>query len=312
MADRFPGILFLTTLIVLGCTGVPKGIEPVSDFDGDRYMGRWYEIARLNHSFERNLSNVSAMCTAQEDGMILVENQGYNEKTGEWKQIEGKARFIHDGTFGSLKASFLGPFYGGYHVIELDREKYSYAMVSGPSRSYLWILSRTSELDEAVYSGLLSRAAELGFDTKALLRVKHDRTAKNLLAGEKIKMASTGAGKLAPCPKSPNCVSSLAEDKKHFIAPIPYRGDNAATRQKLLEILNSFKGARVVSIEKNYIHAEFVSSLFRFVDDVEFYLNDAVKVIHVKSASRTGYYDFGVNRRRVELIRKKFEEGAMG
>ena len=275
-------------------------------------MGKWYEIARLDHSFERGLSNVSAIYTAQEDKMISVVNRGFNDKTGEWKQIEGKARFIEEGTVGSLKVSFFGPFYGGYHVIELDRENYSYAMVSGPSRSYLWILSRTTELDEAIYSGLVSRAAELGFDTTELVRVKHDRTAKNLLPGEKAKMASKAANKLTPCPQSPNCVSSLAEDKKHFIAPIPYSGENAEAQQKLLEILNSLKKTRVVSIEGNYIHAEFVSSVFRFVDDVEFYLDDAEKVIQVKSASRTGYSDLGVNRRRVEMIRKKFEEGVMG
>jgi len=312
MAYRALGLLFLLILTVPSCTGVPKGLEPVSEFDGDRYMGKWYEIARLDHSFERGLSNVSAIYTAQEDKMISVVNRGFSDKTGEWKQIEGKARFIEEDTVGSLKVSFFGPFYGGYHVIELDRENYSYAMVSGPSRSYLWILSRTTELDEAIYSGLVSRAAELGFDTTKLIRVKHERTAKNLLPGEKAKMASKAADKLTPCPKSPNCVSSLAEDKKHFIAPIPYSGENAEAQQKLLEILNSLKRTRVVSIEGNYIHAEFVSSVFRFVDDVEFYLDDAVKVIQVKSASRTGYSDLGVNRRRVEMIRKKFEEGVMG
>ena len=312
MAYKALGILFFMTISILGCTGVPKGLEPVSGFDGNRYMGKWYEIARLDHSFERNLSNVSAIYTAQEDGMILVENRGFNDKTGEWKQIEGKARFIQDGTVGSLKVSFFGPFYGGYHVIDLDRENYSYAMVSGPSRSYLWILSRTMELDEAIYSRLVNRAAELGFDTTKLIRVKHDRNAKNLLPGGKTKMASNAATKLTLCPKSPNCVSSLAEDKEHFIAPIPYSGENAVTQHKLLEILNSFKRTRVVRIEENYIHAEFVSSVFRFVDDVEFYFDDAVKVIQVKSASRTGYSDLGVNRRRVEKIRKKFEEGVMG
>jgi len=312
MAYKALGVVSWLTLIILGCTGVPKGLEPVSGFDGDRYMGKWYEIARLDHSFERNLSNVSAIYTAQEDKMISVVNRGFRDKTGEWKQIEGKARFIENGSIGSLKVSFFGPFYGGYHVIELDRENYSYAMVSGPSRSYLWILSRTPELDETIYSGLVSRAAELGFDTTKLIRVKHDRTAKNILPGEKTKMTSKAAGKLSPCPKSPNCVSSLAVDKEHFIAPIPYGGNNALTKHKLLEILNSFKRTRVVRIEGNYIQAEFVSSVFRFVDDVEFYLDDAVKVIQVKSASRTGYSDFGVNRRRVEMIRKKFEEGVMG
>jgi len=211
-----------------------------------------------------------------------------------------------------LKVFFFGPFYGGYHVIELDRENYSYAMVSGPGRSYLWILSRTRELDEAIYSGLVSRAAELGFDTTKLIRVKHDRTAKILLPEGEKKMSSKAANMFAPCPDSPNCVSSLAEDKKHFIAPIPYSGENAVAQHKLLEVLNSFKNARVVRIEGIYIHAEFVSSIFRFVDDVEFFFDDAIKVIQVKSASRTGYSDLGVNRRRVEKIRKKFEEGVMG
>mgnify|MGYP001823883368 FL=1 len=308
MAYKALGVVFLLTLIILGCTGVPKGLEPVSGFDGDRYMGKWYEIARLDHSFERNLSNVSAIYTAQEDKMISVVNRGFNDKTGEWKQIEGKARFIENGSIGSLKVSFFGPFYGGYHVIELDRENYSYAMVSGPSRSYLWILSRTPELDETIYSGLVSRAAELGFDTTKLIRVKHDRTAKNILPGEKTKMTSKAAGKLSPCPKSPNCVSSLAGDKEHFIAPIPYSGENAMAQHKLLDVLNSFKNARAVRIEENYIHAEFVSSVFRFVDDVEFYFDDSVKVIQVKSASRTGYFDFGVNRRRIEKIRGLFED----
>ncbi|MGB5749869.1 MAG: lipocalin family protein [Desulfobacterales bacterium] len=312
MAYKALGILFFMTISILGCTGVPKGLEPVSGFDGNRYMGKWYEIARLDHSFERNLSNVSAIYTAQEDGMILVENRGFNDKTGEWKQIEGKARFIQDGTVGSLKVSFFGPFYGGYHVIDLDRENYSYAMVSGPSRSYLWILSRTTDLDEAIYSRLVNRATELGFDTTELIRVNHDRTAKILLPEGEKKMSSKAANMFAPCPDSPNCVSSLAEDKKHFIAPIPYSGENAVAQHKLLEVLNSFKNARVVRIEGIYIHAEFVSSIFRFVDDVEFFFDDAIKVIQVKSASRTGYSDLGVNRRRVEKIRKKFEEGVMG
>ena len=181
MANRMLVILFLVTSIILGCTGVPKGLEPVSGFDGQRYLGRWYEIARLDHSFERNLSNVSAMYSAKENGEISVLNRGYNEKSGNWKQIEGKARFIYNESVGSLKVSFFGPFYGGYHVIELDRLNYSYAMVSGPSFSYLWILSRTTELDEAIYSRLVNTAAELGFDTAKLIWVKHDRTAKILL-----------------------------------------------------------------------------------------------------------------------------------
>jgi len=302
------GILVWVATAVLSCTGVPKGLEPASEFDGGRYMGQWYEIARLDHSFERDLSNVSAMYTAKEKGEIAVLNRGFNEKVGEWKQIEGKARFVGDETVGSLKVSFFGPFYGGYHVIELDRLEYSYAMVSGPSRSYLWILSRTTLLDEAIYSRLVTRAAELGFDTSKLIRVKHDRTAENPLEG-RAKMARNAANRLTPCPKTPNCVSSLAEDKQHFIEPIPYAGETAVAQHELLEILHSFKRVRVVRLEEDYIHAEFVSSVFRFVDDVEFAFDDVKKIIQVKSASRTGYSDLGVNRRRIEKIRELFEEG---
>jgi apolipoprotein D and lipocalin family protein len=111
MSYKMLGIVFLVT-IATGCTGIPKGLKPVSGFDGGRYMGKWYEIARLDHSFERNLSNVNAMYTVKEKGEITVINQGYNEKSGEWKQIEGKARFVGDETVGSLKVSFFGPFYG--------------------------------------------------------------------------------------------------------------------------------------------------------------------------------------------------------
>ena len=103
------GRIILVATTVLGCTGVPKDLEPVSEFDGQRYMGKWYEIARLDHSFERNLSNVSATYARDSAGVISVTNRGYNEKTDKWKQIEGRARFIGDNTVGSLKVSFFGP-----------------------------------------------------------------------------------------------------------------------------------------------------------------------------------------------------------
>ena len=170
------GGIILVATTVLGCTGVPKGLKPVSEFDGQRYMGKWYEIARLDHSFERNLSNVSATYARDSAGVISVTNRGYNEKTAKWKQIEGRARFIGDNTVGSLKVSFFGPFYGGYHVIALDKENYSYAMVAGPNLSYLWILSRTTSLDETVLSNLTDKAAEWGFKTTELIAVEHDRS----------------------------------------------------------------------------------------------------------------------------------------
>jgi apolipoprotein D and lipocalin family protein len=178
MVVRLLATVLLLTTTLLGCTGVPKGLEPVSEFDGERYLGKWYEIARLDHSFEKNMSNVSAVYAEGKSGGIAVLNRGYNEKTGEWKQIEGRARFIGDKTVGSLKVSFFGPFYGGYHVIELDQENYSYAMVAGPNRSYLWILSRTTSLDETVLAELKNKAADWGFDTSKLIVVRHDRDEK--------------------------------------------------------------------------------------------------------------------------------------
>ena len=114
-----------------------------------------------------------------------------------------------------------------------------------------------------------------------------------------------------PCPDSPNCVSSLADNKKQFIAPIPYTGENSAVQQELLEIINSFKRVRIARLDDNYIRAEFRSLFFGFVDDVEFYLDDGQKVIHIKSASRTGSYDLGVNRSRLERIKELFEQNAI-
>jgi len=165
------GLILGMAVTLLGCTSVPKGLKPVSDFDADRYLGTWYEIARLDHSFERNLINVSAEYLRNPDGTIEVTNRGFNEKKREWQAIEGKARFIDDDMQGSLKVSFFGPFYGGYHVIALDKEAYQYAMVAGPNRSYLWILSRDKTMNENVYDELVSQAEKWGFDTSQLIKV---------------------------------------------------------------------------------------------------------------------------------------------
>jgi uncharacterized protein (DUF1499 family) len=117
--------------------------------------------------------------------------------------------------------------------------------------------------------------------------------------------------KFSSCPDSPNCVSSQSADDAHFIEPLHYTAKTADARQKLIDILESSKRVQLANIERDYIHAEFRSSIFRFVDDVEFYFSPEEKIIHVKSASRSGYYDFGVNRRRVERLRailKKWEK----
>lgn len=166
--------IFWLVAAVTGCTGVPEGLEPVSEFEPHCYMGRWYEIARLNHSFERDLNNVSATYTRKANGDIQVKNRGFDTKIGRWKEIEGHARFLVDETVGSLKVSFFGPFYGGYHIIALDRQHYTYAAVTGPSRSYFWILSRNRTLDESIYNKLVAQAVAWGFDTNQLIRVEHN------------------------------------------------------------------------------------------------------------------------------------------
>ena len=176
MLRKISGSAILIIMMLTGCTGVPKGLDPVNDFEPERYLGKWYEIARLDHSFERGLTNVSAEYTRKDNGDIRVLNRGFKTSTGVWKDIEGRARLIEDESVGSLKVSFFGPFYGGYHIIELDKQNYSYAMVSGPSRSYLWILSREKHLEDDVYTKLVSRADELGFETDKLIRVSHDLT----------------------------------------------------------------------------------------------------------------------------------------
>jgi len=115
---------------------------------------------------------------------------------------------------------------------------------------------------------------------------------------------------VSPCPDSPNCVSSLSTDKAHFIEPLHYVGSLADARQRLINILQNMKRIHLVKIEAQYIHAEFRSLVFRFIDDVEFYFPSEESIIHIKSASRMGYYDFGVNRRRVERLRSAFGNSA--
>jgi apolipoprotein D and lipocalin family protein len=164
----------LLALLLAGCTGAPEGVEPVSGFELDRYLGTWYEIARLDHRFERGLSNVTATYSLRDDGGVKVINRGYDSAAKEWDEADGKAYFVGDKDIGQLKVSFFGPFYGGYNVIALDKDDYQYSMVAGPDRSYLWILSRTPELDDAILDTLLSKAGELGFPLGELIMVDHE------------------------------------------------------------------------------------------------------------------------------------------
>jgi apolipoprotein D and lipocalin family protein len=164
----------MALLVLASCTGVPDGVQPVSDFDIERYLGTWYEIARLDHRFERGLSRVTASYSLREEGGINVVNRGYDAESGKWKEAIGKAFLNDEPGVGRLKVSFFGPFYGGYNVFELDEEGYQYAMVAGPDRSYLWILARSPDLDDAVLERLLARAGELGFPIGEMILVEHD------------------------------------------------------------------------------------------------------------------------------------------
>lgn len=168
----------LLTLALSACTGIPDGVEPVADFSLDKYLGKWYEIARLDHSFERGLNNISAEYSLRDNGGVKVVNQGYSEENKKWKRAEGKAFFVDQTDLGHLKVSFFGPFYGSYIVFELDRENYQYAFVSGPDTSYLWLLARTPNVEPEIVDKFVAKSKSMGFDTDKLIYVKHDEAAE--------------------------------------------------------------------------------------------------------------------------------------
>lgn len=161
-------ITLFTAISLAACTGIPDNIQPVDNFDVQTYMGKWYEIARLDHPFERGLSNISATYTLQEDGSVEVINKGWNQEDNEWSEAVGKAKFAGDNDEGHLKVSFFGPFYSSYIVYFLEPD-YSVALVSGYNRDYMWILSRTPTLTDAQLDKYRTIAKKAGFDTSALI-----------------------------------------------------------------------------------------------------------------------------------------------
>ena len=169
-----PGYLFLC-LTISGCF-TPKelsteSIPAVKDFDLNRYLGTWYEVARLPHSFERGLDRVTAAYELQDDGTIKVLNKGFNTSKGEWKEAIGKA-YIPDTSAGALlKVSFFWIFYADYKVIVLDSANYSYSMVTSSSKKFLWILSRSPQLERPVYDELVRKAGGWGFNISELYKV---------------------------------------------------------------------------------------------------------------------------------------------
>ena len=166
--------LFLLLPFLFKCSHVPPGVQVVEDFEVNRYLGTWYEIARLDHRFERGLEKISAKYVLEGGGKITVINKGFNPEKGEWKTAKGKAYLLDDPTQGRLKVSFFGPFYASYNIIALDQKDYSYAMVCGPNKDYFWVLAREPKLPKEILDSLLNQADKMGFQIKNLIYVDHN------------------------------------------------------------------------------------------------------------------------------------------
>lgn len=163
----------ISTLVLSGCLGMPDSVKPVANFELDNYLGKWYEIARLDHSFERGLTQVTAEYNLRSDGGVLVLNRGFSQADNEWQEAEGKAYFVNSNSEGYLKVSFFGPFYGSYVVFELDEKDYQYAFISGPNTDYLWLLARTPSVEPEVIEKFIDMSQERGFDTSGIIFVDH-------------------------------------------------------------------------------------------------------------------------------------------
>ena len=154
-------LLLGSGLILQGCTGTPAGVTPVTPFELNRYLGEWHEIARLDHRFERGLTEVTANYSLRDDGGVTVINRGFSAEDGDWQQAEGKAYFVGNTNTGALKVSFFGPFYGGYNIAKLS-DDYSVALVVGPSTDYAWLLARSKTPAKALCDDYMAFASSLG------------------------------------------------------------------------------------------------------------------------------------------------------
>lgn len=168
-------LLYLTialstcAMVLHACkVSIPKGAKAVKPFDTKRYLGKWYEIARMDFKFEKNLNQVTATYSEEKDGSIRVDNRGYDTLKKEWKQSIGKAKRLKGTEEARLKVSFFGPFYSGYNVIAIDTG-YRYALVAGNNLNYLWILSRTKSIPASIKRDYLEQAKQLGYRTEDLI-----------------------------------------------------------------------------------------------------------------------------------------------
>lgn len=164
----------LGAILLNSCAaGIPEGATAVQNFDAKKYLGKWYEIARMDFRFEKNLNNVTAEYSTKENGHIKVDNKGYDYVKDKQKQSIGEARFRGAENVGELKVSFFKPIWSGYNVIDID-ENYQYALVAGDSLKYLWILSREKTIPEDVKQRFLQKAKSIGYNVDELVWVKHD------------------------------------------------------------------------------------------------------------------------------------------
>ncbi|TPH12270.1 lipocalin [Litorilituus lipolyticus] len=162
----------LVSMLLSACTTVPVGVTPVDNFNLSKYQGKWYEVARLDHSFERGLEQVTAEYQLMPEGHVKVTNRGYSTEDETWNEAIGKAKFVESKNIGFLEVSFFGPFYGSYIIFNLD-EQYQHSFVAGPNTSYLWLLSRTPNPDKTVIDKFLKISEKLGFDTSSLIFPEH-------------------------------------------------------------------------------------------------------------------------------------------
>lgn len=163
-----------TVMALTSFRTLPKGAVPVKPFDLKKYLGKWYEIARLDYKWEKHMDNVTATYSLKDNGDIRVDNKGYDLKKEKWEESIGKAKPVADPEEARLKVSFFGPFYAGYNVIAID-PNYRYALVVGESTNYMWILSRETTIPDDVKQDYLKQAETLGFKTENLIWPKHDK-----------------------------------------------------------------------------------------------------------------------------------------
>lgn len=150
---------------------IPDTATAIQPFILQKYLGKWYEIARLDYYFEKNLEKVTATYSLRDDGKIKVDNKGYNTKSNKWEESIGKAVPVENPNVGKLKVSFFGPFYSGYNVIAIE-DDYRYALVAGHDLDYLWILSRETTIPDDTKQRFLSKASFIGYQTEKLVWTK--------------------------------------------------------------------------------------------------------------------------------------------